>query len=278
MLARSRRRSASTASGSTAGPACHERAAPRIVVDRDGIRRRVFRGRMFIDATYEGDLMAEGRRLATPSAARPTPVRRDAQRRADAARHVPPVRQAGVDPYVDAGRSERAGCCRGIDAGGPGEEGAGRPPRAGLQLPHVPDRRARRTASPSPSPRATTRSGTSCCCATSRPASAACRGSIRPMPNRKTDTNNHSAISTDNIGQNYDYPDGDYAKREQIVAAAPAVPAGPDVDAGQPSRACRRRSARRSAPGAWPRTSSPTTTTGRTSSTCARPGGWSATT
>ncbi len=36
------------------------------------------------------------------------------------------------------------------------------------------------------------------------------------MPNRKTDTNNNHAISTDYIGQNYDYPDGDYATRDRI--------------------------------------------------------------
>jgi hypothetical protein len=37
------------------------------------------------------------------------------------------------------------------------------------------------------------------------------------MPNRKTDTNNNFAVSTDNIGMNYDYPDGDYATRERII-------------------------------------------------------------
>ena len=36
------------------------------------------------------------------------------------------------------------------------------------------------------------------------------------MPNRKTDTNNNFAFSTDNIGMNYEYPDGDYAVRERI--------------------------------------------------------------
>ena len=36
-------------------------------------------------------------------------------------------------------------------------------------------------------------------------------------PNRKTDTNNVHAFSTDNIGMNYDYPDGDYATREKII-------------------------------------------------------------
>jgi hypothetical protein len=37
------------------------------------------------------------------------------------------------------------------------------------------------------------------------------------MPNRKTDTNNNFAVSTDNLGMNWDYPDGDYATRARIV-------------------------------------------------------------
>lgn len=41
-------------------------------------------------------------------------------------------------------------------------------------------------------------------------------GSITPMPNRKTDMNNNGAFSTDHIGMNYDYPDGDHATRERI--------------------------------------------------------------
>ncbi len=36
------------------------------------------------------------------------------------------------------------------------------------------------------------------------------------MPNRKSDTNNNFALSTDNIGMNYEYPDGNYAVREKI--------------------------------------------------------------
>lgn len=37
-----------------------------------------------------------------------------------------------------------------------------------------------------------------------------------PMPNGKTDLNNNGAVSTDNIGRNYAWPDGDYATREAI--------------------------------------------------------------
>jgi hypothetical protein len=37
-----------------------------------------------------------------------------------------------------------------------------------------------------------------------------------PIPNRKTDSNNHGPFSTDNIGDNYDYPDAPYTRRRQI--------------------------------------------------------------
>lgn len=47
-------------------------------------------------------------------------------------------------------------------------------------------------------------------------------GSLLPwinssMPNRKTDTNNRYGFSTDYIGKNYDYPDASYAEREKII-------------------------------------------------------------
>ncbi|WP_031529113.1 FAD-dependent oxidoreductase [Dyadobacter crusticola] len=38
-----------------------------------------------------------------------------------------------------------------------------------------------------------------------------------PIPNKKTDTNNHGPFSTDFIGQNYDYPDATYERRKQII-------------------------------------------------------------
>ncbi len=36
-------------------------------------------------------------------------------------------------------------------------------------------------------------------------------------PNRKTDTNNHGPMSTDNIGMNYDYPEASYERRREIL-------------------------------------------------------------
>jgi hypothetical protein len=38
-----------------------------------------------------------------------------------------------------------------------------------------------------------------------------------PIPNRKTDTNNHGPFSTDYIGKNYDYPEASYERRKTII-------------------------------------------------------------
>ena len=38
-----------------------------------------------------------------------------------------------------------------------------------------------------------------------------------PIPNHKTDTNNHGPFSTDHIGANWDYPDASYERRKAII-------------------------------------------------------------
>lgn len=42
-------------------------------------------------------------------------------------------------------------------------------------------------------------------------------GKFDPIPNHKTDTNNHGPFSTDNIGMNYDYPEASYERRREII-------------------------------------------------------------
>ena len=37
------------------------------------------------------------------------------------------------------------------------------------------------------------------------------------IPNYKTDTNNHGPLSSDNIGMNYDYPEASYERRKEII-------------------------------------------------------------
>ncbi len=38
-----------------------------------------------------------------------------------------------------------------------------------------------------------------------------------PIPNYKTDVNNHGPFSSDNIGMNYDYPEATYERRKEII-------------------------------------------------------------
>jgi hypothetical protein len=38
-----------------------------------------------------------------------------------------------------------------------------------------------------------------------------------PLPNHKTDTNNHGPVSTDYIGMNYEYPEASYERRREII-------------------------------------------------------------
>lgn len=48
------------------------------------------------------------------------------------------------------------------------------------------------------------------------PATVAHVLSVKRMPNGKTDMNNNNAVSTDFIGQNYAYPEGDWATRNRL--------------------------------------------------------------
>ncbi|MCF3648421.1 FAD-dependent oxidoreductase [Synoicihabitans lomoniglobus] len=43
-------------------------------------------------------------------------------------------------------------------------------------------------------------------------------GKFDRLPNHKTDTNNHGPFSYDNIGYNYDYPEASYERRREIIA------------------------------------------------------------
>ncbi len=176
---------------------------------------KTFRGKMFIDATYEGDLMAKaGVSYHVGREANATTARRSTACRS----RTPPSTSSSrpVDPYVKPGDPKQRPAAAASHAGPPGEDGDGRQARAGLQLPHCADRRAGEPPSRGPSRPATTSGGTSCCCGTSRRATCALPWNPVLMPNRKTDSNNNFAFSTDHIGMNYDYPDGDYATRERI--------------------------------------------------------------
>ncbi len=175
---------------------------------------RTFRGRIFIDATYEGDLMARAGVSYT--------VGREANSTYGETLNGVQTRRAvhhqflhPVDPYVKPG-DPSSGLLPGVHGGHPGEEGQGdRRVQAycfRMCLTDVPENRA-----PFPKPGGYDPMRYELFLRYILAGWRDVWGNHQMMPNRKSDTNNHGAFSTDNIGMNYEYPDGDYATREKII-------------------------------------------------------------
>ena len=177
---------------------------------------RAFDGRIFIDATYEGDLMAKaGVAYHVGREANSTYGETLNGVQTSHAHHHQFIKP--VDPYVKAGDAS-SGLLPGINADGPGQEFAGdRKVQAYNFRMCTTDVPANRRAWEKPAnydPRWYELVLRNC-------EAGDHRIPWNPvwMPNRKTDTNNNFAISTDFIGMNWDYPEADYATREKIWQA-----------------------------------------------------------
>ncbi|MEZ6053672.1 MAG: FAD-dependent oxidoreductase, partial [Planctomycetaceae bacterium] len=176
---------------------------------------QTYHGRMFIDATYEGDLMASAGvsyRVGRESNAQYGETLNGVQTR----RAVSHQFEFPIDPYRTPG-DPASGLLPRIHPGGPGEEGAGDHRVQAycfrLCLTDAPENRL-----PFPKPEGYDPQEYELL---ARYLQAGWRAAFRkfdPAPNRKTDTNNHGAFSTDNIGMNYDYPEATYERRREIIA------------------------------------------------------------
>ena len=175
---------------------------------------REFRGRMFIDATYEGDLMAKAGVSYT--------VGREANSVYDETLNGVQTAMArfhqlrpGISPYVVAGDPE-SGLLPGIDPDGPGEEGSGDHRVQAycfrMCLTDHPENRI-----PFHKPEGYDELDYELLLRNYEAGEDGFPWINSAMPNRKTDTNNRLGFSTDFIGQNYDYPEGDYETRQAIV-------------------------------------------------------------
>lgn len=180
---------------------------------------RVYAGRMFIDATYEGDLMA--------AAAVDYHVGREAQSQYDERwngvqtgvlhhRHHFGVLGTPISPYRIPG-DRTSGLLPRIGAGVPGEYGAAdRRIQAYCYRICATDHPENRVPFPRPDGYDPEQYALLL-----RVFEAGWRETFDKfdaIPNRKTDTNNHGPFSTDNIGMNYDYPDASYQRRREILA------------------------------------------------------------
>lgn len=174
-----------------------------------------YRGRMFIDATYEGDLLAAANISYT--------FGREANHKYGETLNGVQTRHArshqlkrGIDPYIEPG-NRKSGLLPHIDPYGPGEEGYSDHRIQAycfrMCLTDHPDNQI-----PFHKPEGYTELWYELLFRNYEAGERGAPWINSAMPNRKTDTNNRLGFSTDFIGQNYDYPEASYAEREKIVA------------------------------------------------------------
>jgi len=189
--------------------------ANRIVAIRTEPSGDEYRGRMFIDATYEGDLMAAAG--VTYTIGRESNDQyRETCNGVQKAKNVKNHRfLVPVDPYVIPG-DRASGLVAGVHGDPPGEEGQGDQRVQAycfrMCMSNVP---ANRT--PFPKPKGYDETHYELLFRNFEAGDLRVPFHALMMPNGKTDTNNNGAFSTDNIGMNYDYPEASYQRRAEII-------------------------------------------------------------
>lgn len=174
----------------------------------------VFSGNVFIDCSYEGDLMAAsgvsyfvGRESNAVYGETLSGVQTKNARSHQF--------MGKVDPFVIKG-DPSSGLLARISNEVPGAEGSGDSKMQAynfrLCLTQVEENRL-----PFPKPDKYDSSEYELLLRTLEKGSKHVFGKFDPVPNGKTDTNNHGPFSTDNIGMNYLYPEASYAKRREII-------------------------------------------------------------
>lgn len=191
------------------------------VISRDGkivsirmLNGSVFKGEQFIDATYEGDLMAA-------SGVSYTTGREANSKYGESLNGVMTKRaishqfEYDVDPYIVQG-DPSSGLLPRIHNEGPGEEGLGDHRIQAycfrMCLTTVPENRV-----PFPQPDNYDPLQYELLARYYDLGFRKLFYKFDAIPNKKTDTNNYGAFSTDNIGMNYQYPDASYEERAAII-------------------------------------------------------------
>ncbi|MGC1273786.1 MAG: FAD-dependent oxidoreductase [Planctomycetaceae bacterium] len=178
---------------------------------------KTYRGKMFIDATYEGDLMAAAGVSYT--------VGRESNETYDETLNGVQVDEnthnhrflVPVDPYVNPG-DPSSGLVWGVHDHGVGMEGSGDKRVQGycyrMCMTTVPENRV-----PFSKPADYDEAKYELLFRNFEAGDLRVPMHPGPLPNAKTDTNNNGAFSTDDIGMNYDYAEASYDERTAILAA-----------------------------------------------------------
>jgi hypothetical protein len=187
------------------------------IVSFKSLDGKTYKGKMFIDATYEGDLMAAagvGYHVGRESNAQYGEKWNGIQQGVFQHNHY---FKNKIDPYVIAGNPS-SGLLPEIGAEFPGLNGEGDKRVQAycyrLCMSTNPDNRK-----PFPKPEGYDPARYA---VLARLFAAGWRDvfpKFNAIPNKKTDTNNHGPFSMDFIGANYDYPDATYVRRKEIIKA-----------------------------------------------------------
>ncbi|MCA9067468.1 MAG: FAD-dependent oxidoreductase [Planctomycetaceae bacterium] len=184
-----------------------------------------YRGRMFLDATYEGDLLA-GAGISYTVGREGNHVYGETLNGVQTRHAIYHQFKPGVDPYIKPG-DPSSGLLPGINPEGPGKEGQGDQKLQAfcyrMCLTDHPENRI-----PFQKPENYNEQDFELLFRNYEAATGpvekmyAYGDPLVPwinssMPNRKTDTNNQKGFSTDFIGQNWDYPEASYEEREKIL-------------------------------------------------------------
>jgi hypothetical protein len=176
---------------------------------------KTFAGKMFVDATYEGDLMAAagvsfhvGREANSVYGEMWNGIQKDA-------RHHGHLFKVPVDPYVVPG-NPASGLLPRISAEPPGNNGDGDHRVQAycyrMCLTDVPENRI-----PFPQPAGYDPAQYELLLRVFATGWRETFAKYDRIPNGKTDTNNHGPFSTDNIGCNFDYPNASHERRKEIL-------------------------------------------------------------
>ncbi len=180
------------------------------------LSHRRFAGRAFIDATYEGDLMAAAG--VSYTVGREPNAAFDETLNGIQLAHAKSHQFTGkIDPYVVEGdpKSGLLPRIQDIPVGGPDGAGDRKIQAYNFRMCLT---KAEGNRVPFPKPPGYDPKQYALLARTLHQGSAHVFGKFDLIPNAKTDTNNHGPFSTDNIGMNWDYPDASYERRREIVA------------------------------------------------------------
>jgi len=175
---------------------------------------RRFEGAMFLDATYEGDLLAAAG-VSHHVGREANSVYGETLNGVQKTRMKSHLFTKAVDPYIVPG-DPASGLVARVSADPPGEDGAGDSRVQAFNFRMCMSKDARNRV-PFPKPESYDERQYELLFRNFEAGDLRLPWSPEMMPNHKTDTNNYGAFSTDNIGMNYTYAEASHEERERIV-------------------------------------------------------------